>query len=890
MEQLATSNRRWPILLGGVLLAAYVALLISLVWFGQGRLRQSIEQQAHLVLEKQAAAVGYFLNEQRDAMQELSRNPALRNFFANRALGMSMEYGLRASLMAVGDELERIRDRKRLQGRPVYSTLAVVGDDGAVIIAAAERDGDLPEAAMRLQADDGIRVRMLSADGGHIARLSAPIEHRGRQLGWIIAETDLVEVLRPLLQQSDRAGVTRVLRLSGPDETLILASAAGQGDSASGHGGRVIEVAVPESALTLSGVVRVGPGQMLLTSRWFLVAVALLTVPVLVGVIYSLRLNNRHLVLRASYDGYRRQQQALERANQRFAAVLDGLDSAVCVVDIASDKVLYENPKVAELSAGAIGEACWRSLQPCAEKPCSLSAKDPLLAADGEPAGTLAWECQNPQDRRWLHCTARAIPWDDGRYVRLEVATDITSRVEHEKALKTAHQQLQTLAYHDPLTGLANRRLFIDRLQKAIQRVDRSGANLAVCYMDIDGFKAINERFGHRQGDQLLVEVAQRLRQTLRGDDTVARWGGDEFALLITGQADEKACAEALDRLLESLSGGYDLPDCNCRLTSSIGVTVYPLDKGDADTLLRHADQALYIAKQDGRSNYRFFDPVKNRLALARRERIGRIAQAIEQQELRLRFQPMVDIRQGRVCGVEALVRWQHPHKGLLAPGAFLPAIDGHELQYELDWWVLEHALAEAAGWREQGLDLVVSINLHPQTILRAGFSDRLVQLLARVGVPGGLIELEILESAAIEDLDAIAQLIRDCATRGVFFALDDYGTGYSSLNHIRRLPVKTLKIDQTFVRNMLKDHDDFNIVEGVIGLAHAFERQVIAEGVESAEIAKRLAALGCHLAQGYGIARPMPGEDLTEWVRAYVPEAEWRSRFVAQAAGGAEG
>jgi len=262
---------------------------------------------------------------------------------------------------------------------------------------------------------------------------------------------------------------------------------------------------------------------------------------------------------------------------------------------------------------------------------------------------------------------------------------------------------------------------------------------------------------------------------------------------------------------------------------------------------------------------------------------IDHVADALEHDELRLHFQPKVDLRQGSVFGVEALVRWQHRQQGLLAPGAFLPGIEGHGLQYDVDWWVLQRALEATLRWRAKGLELAVSINVHPHTILQADFTARLAELVRASGVPGSMIELEILESEAIDDLDAIAAVIRECAQSGVAFALDDYGTGYSSLNHIRRLPVKTLKIDQSFVRDMLKDRDDFNIVEGVIGLARAFEREVIAEGVESAEVAKRLLDLGCHLAQGYGIARPMPEAELVDWVRRYAFPPEWGGKRLSR-------
>ncbi|WP_296800839.1 EAL domain-containing protein, partial [Thiolapillus sp.] len=271
-----------------------------------------------------------------------------------------------------------------------------------------------------------------------------------------------------------------------------------------------------------------------------------------------------------------------------------------------------------------------------------------------------------------------------------------------------------------------------------------------------------------------------------------------------------------------------------------------------------------------------FFDPVQDRRVHARREYISRIAEAIEKEELQLFYQPKVDMVRGRIFGAEALVRWQHPEQGLLPPNMFLPLIEGHRLQYALDWWVLRTAIRQAALWHADGLDLVVGINVSPSTIQYPDFTSQLMQLVDEENISTDLIELEIVESDAIDDLDAVSAVIHQCEDVGVHFALDDYGTGYSSLTYIRRLPVQTLKIDQIFVKDILTDQDDLNIVEGVIGLARAFGREMIAEGVENTEIGVRLLELGCNCAQGYGIAKPMPFTEIPAWVRQYRFPSEW--------------
>ncbi len=303
------------------------------------------------------------------------------------------------------------------------------------------------------------------------------------------------------------------------------------------------------------------------------------------------------------------------------------------------------------------------------------------------------------------------------------------------------------------------------------------------------------------------------------------------------------------------------------------GALIYQFDLAD---VLRHADQAMYLAKQLGRGRYQIFDVEQDRRASAQLELLARFQEALVRDQLLLAYQPKVDMRRGTVFGAEALVRWRHPSRGLLLPGQFLPLIRGHALQ-QLDWWVLEHATVQLARWSAAGLQLDMSVNLGADTIQHPDFVPRLRALLAaHPQVWPGTLELEILETDALDDLDRVAAVIEHCAELGVSFALDDFGTGYSSLTYCRRLPTRVLKIDQTFVRNMLQDSEDLNIVEGVIGLANAFDRTVIAEGVESDDHGTLLLRLGCDRAQGYGIARPMPAEELPGWVAAYRPPSIW--------------
>ncbi len=314
-----------------------------------------------------------------------------------------------------------------------------------------------------------------------------------------------------------------------------------------------------------------------------------------------------------------------------------------------------------------------------------------------------------------------------------------------------------------------------------------------------------------------------------------------------------------------------DLDDKMLTVSASIGVSLYPQDHADADTLLRHADQAMYRAKDSGKNRFHLIDPDSDRKAQIHRQCVDRLAVALAHHEFRLVYQPKIDLRTGNIEGVEALVRWQHPERGLLSPGEFLPDLEGSRMECPLGEWVLETALAQAQAWQMQGQRMPVSVNVSANHLLHPHFVQQLGAALARhPGVPPSDLELEVLESSAIHDLTRAVDVLQQCKALGVSLALDDFGTGYSSLTHLRKLPVDVLKIDQSFVLGMLQDREDRGIVEGVIRLAAAFGRQVIAEGVETMAHGAALLALGCTLAQGYAIARPMPAKDLPQWAAAW--------------------
>ncbi|MGC9457664.1 MAG: EAL domain-containing protein, partial [Halothiobacillaceae bacterium] len=453
---------------------------------------------------------------------------------------------------------------------------------------------------------------------------------------------------------------------------------------------------------------------------------------------------------------------------------------------------------------------------------------------------------------------------DSGRITHhIGVSSDISHIKAHE-------DELARIANHDALTGLPNRRLLQDRIQQAIARARRDGRMLAVCFMDLDGFKPINDRYGHEVGDQLLVQVSRRLAETLRASDTLARLGGDEFVLLIGDLHDTDEAAPIARRLLELIATPISLAVGEVRVSGSVGLALYPDDGEDADILLRHADHAMYQAKSEGKNRFCRFSPEETLATPARFDR-ETLVQAMEEGQFVLYFQPKVDLQRGAVFGAEALLRWAHPEHGLLAPGQFLDEISAADLDIALGEWVIREALDQQTRWREAGLAIDLSINVSARHLLDAGFEPFLAEMLAaHPRVPPDSIELEILETAALANVEEAAGTLIRCRKLGVHFSLDDFGTGYSSLSYLRALPVDMLKIDQSFVRDMLEDPSDLSIVEGVIGLGDAFNRRVIAEGVETDRHADTLLGMGCPRVQGFGIARPMASESLDDWVRAW--------------------
>ncbi|MCL1094069.1 EAL domain-containing protein [Shewanella kaireitica] len=460
----------------------------------------------------------------------------------------------------------------------------------------------------------------------------------------------------------------------------------------------------------------------------------------------------------------------------------------------------------------------------------------------------------------------------DGRIVNyLGMFTDITNS-------KRQQESMRRMAHYDALTGLPNRTLLQDRFNLALAHSKRSNTVLAVCFLDLDDFKPVNDTFGHDVGDKLLIEVARRLVAALRTEDTVSRLGGDEFSMLLGDIKSTSQCDEILERIIHATSSTYFINKHAINISASIGVSLSPMDGTDLDILLRQSDQAMYQAKQEGKNNYQFFDLEQAQETSQLHVKIQEMKQALLNDELCLYYQPKVNMRTGKLIGVEALNRWQHPEFGIIPPSEFLPCIEGSELENEVGDWVINQAMKQLESLSNQGIDIEVSVNVSSMQLLNASFLDNLSDALKyHQNIKSSNFKLEVLESSTLGNVERIRDIICACRDElGVKIALDDFGTGYSSLSHLRELPADTIKIDQSFVRDVLVDQNDFSIIDGVIALAKSFNRHVIAEGVESTEHGQMLLLMGCHNAQGYAISKPMPANKLLGWIHAYKPNQTW--------------
>lgn len=448
-------------------------------------------------------------------------------------------------------------------------------------------------------------------------------------------------------------------------------------------------------------------------------------------------------------------------------------------------------------------------------------------------------------------------------------AHDLTKRKMAEEAAQMREEKIRNLAYHDVLTELPNRTLFLDRLSQALAQSDRDRTMVAVLFADLDRFKTINDTLGHGVGDEILRQVAVRLRKALREGDTVARFGGDEFVILLPRISVEREVTQVAIKIIDMLSSHFLIQEHDLHVTSSIGISLFPKDGGDAETLLKHADTALYKAKDQGRHQYQFFDSSMNVQAHDRLLLENSLRNAMLRGELLLYYQPQISLRTRNITGVEALLRWRHPVRGLVPPSEFIPITEETGLITDIGAWVLRTACQQAMAWQHQGLPpLKLAVNLSARQLLRRHDLDEIVKnVLKETGFLATNLELEITESSIMSDPERSIDVLRSLGQMGINLAIDDFGTGYSSLSYLKRLPLHSLKIDQSFVQSLPRDKDDVAIVHAVLAMARQLNFKVVAEGIETAEQLQFLIESGCDVAQGYFICVPLSFEDCTRFL-----------------------
>ena len=558
-----------------------------------------------------------------------------------------------------------------------------------------------------------------------------------------------------------------------------------------------------------------------------------------------------------------RVQERLLLTDRAFQSTSD----AIFVAD-ASERLVYVNQAFSAITGysaeESIGRDMWE-LSGASLDEAGYREMAAVLARDG------AWRGQfwsRRKDRQafaaWLNISQVNNAASHHNHV-VGSFSDVTERVRNE-------EHIRKLAEHDSLTGLQNRAMLRENMARVLNGARRRGGKVGVLFIDLDHFKMVNDTMGHAVGDQVLIEVAQRLTHSMREGDLVSRLAGDEFVVVLPDRSGTDAAAHVAAKLTKRLSEPYIMQGREFLLTPSIGISMFPSDGDAVDDLLSNADTAMYSAKNNGRANFQFFSSAMNSGSSAHLELANAVRLGLARNEFELYYQPQVEVGTGRLCGLEALIRWNHPQRGLVSPGVFIPVIEGSRLIIDIGEWVLGEAARQASAWRQRGLETVpIAVNISPLHFRQDNFVAQLSACFGSEGVRPGSLEIEITESLMIDNADDTRLKMYTLKEMGFTMSLDDFGTGYSSLAYLRRYPFDKLKIDQSFVRRITDDESTLAIVKAIISLAHAVRLEVIAEGVETAEEAALLREKGCDQFQGYLVARPMPAAEVEAWLPVWM-------------------
>jgi diguanylate cyclase (GGDEF)-like protein/PAS domain S-box-containing protein len=580
--------------------------------------------------------------------------------------------------------------------------------------------------------------------------------------------------------------------------------------------------------------------------------------------------NRAHTLAHDLEESERSREEAARNDREVLAQVIDTVPAFIMAAD-ESGRCIFVNASQAQDAGGVPSDYVGRSATALlGDRAQSNLDRDRKIFHSGRPMSGFEEEIVGPDGAHRVFETAKT-PLRDARQdiiAVVTISTDITSR-------KAAEQRMSYMAHHDALTGLPNRLLLFARIQEEISTARANGGKFALLLLDLDRFKAVNDGFGHPVGDWLLQEIAGRLTENCRAEDMVARLGGDEFAILHVNRNLSFDPARLADRVVRAVTApivhkGYPL-----YVTASLGLTIFPTDGHDTETLQRNADLAMYQAKAEGKNTYRFFRPtLKDEMAAALQLEVG-MRDALTLNQFRLLYQPQIELRTGEVLGVEALLRWERPGHGTLAPGYFLPVAEETGLIAEIGAWVMRTAVHQAAHWRRQdGRAVRVAVNVSPSQFLRQDVFALVDQTLDETGYPSELLELELTESTLLDDRPATADALRALSSRGVRFSIDDFGIGYASLSYFKRVAISRIKIDRSYIQHFPASREDEAIVRSAVALGRTLNIPVLAEGVETAQELSALRQVGCDEAQGFYFSKPLSHDQVLSVM--YEQNAEW--------------
>lgn len=556
---------------------------------------------------------------------------------------------------------------------------------------------------------------------------------------------------------------------------------------------------------------------------------------------------------------HKRAEQALRLSEERYRMLVEHQSDLVVRVD-PDGKLQFASPSFCMMFGIDEEQLVGRELCPIINTSGKGMMQEAMKRLDCHPKPCYyEINSQTLDGPRWIGWAMKGVVDEKGRIEAIVgIGRDITDR-------KKAEQEILQLAHYDPLTGLPNRSLFHDRLSQAISLASRNDSSLAVLFLDLDRFKHVNDAFGHQIGDLLLQEVSRRLSSCVRATDTVARIGGDEFVIILSNLAKCSQVGSVASKIISTMSHPFQLGGHELYSGVSIGIALYPSDGTDVDSLLKHADIAMYQAKESGRGTFKFFSPDHNEKMVHRMQLEQALRRAIEHQELFLDYQPQIDSATGTITGVEALVRWNHPQLGLLQPGVFITIAEDTGLIIPLGEWVLRTACRQARVWQRAGhRQLRMAVNISPRQFQQRGMMPMIDEILQETGCDPANLELELTETTLMDKPEEAAALLKALKRRGISLAIDDFGTGYSSLSHLKHFPIDRLKIDRSFINDLTRSPEDGAIVEAIIAMAHRLHLEAVAEGVEHADQCTLLQNWGCTTSQGFLFSHPLPAQAVT--------------------------